>query len=113
MRRMRWDGWIRGGLFNSGILVKDMSGKVGDRLSAYHVIPAEVWKENQSFFNNIGIGKDMDSAFNGIYLPGSATAMKQDAGKEWMFSIAVIIITIVVLSASELLVLSNDIILGY
>ena len=55
----------------------------------------------------------MDSAFNDIYLPGSATAMKQDAGKEWMFSIAVIIITIVVLSASELLVLSNDIILGY
>jgi hypothetical protein len=88
-----------------------MAGKVGDRLSAHHVIPVEVWKENQSFFNNIGIGKDMNSAFNGIHVPGSASAMKQDAGKVWMFSIAVIIITIVTLSVSALLVLSNDIIL--
>ena len=49
--------------------------------SAHHVIPVEVWKEEQSFFNDIGIGKDMNSAFNGINFPGSASAMKQDAGK--------------------------------
>ncbi|MEB6511223.1 hypothetical protein MXM72_03775 [Enterobacter roggenkampii] len=40
-----------------------------------------MWKEEQSFFNDIGIGKDMNSAFNGINFPGSASAMKQDAGK--------------------------------
>jgi hypothetical protein len=46
-----------------------MAGKVGDRPSAHHVISVEVWKENKSFFNNIGIGKDMNSAFNGIHVP--------------------------------------------
>jgi hypothetical protein len=57
------------GLSNSGILDKVMAGKVGDRPSAHHVISVEVWKENKSFFNNIGIGKDMNSAFNGIHVP--------------------------------------------
>jgi cytochrome c-type biogenesis protein CcmH/NrfG len=65
---------------------------------------------NKSFFNNIGIGKDMNSAFNGIHVPGSASAMKQDAGKVWMFSTAVIIIIIVTLSVSALLVFNNNII---
>ena len=75
-------GWVDPlGLSDSGILDKAMAGKVGDRLSAHHVIPVEIWKENQSFFDNIGIGKDMNSAFNGIHIPGSASAMKQGAGK--------------------------------
>jgi len=53
----------------------------------------------------------MNSAFNGINFPGSASAMKQDAGKVWISSIAVIIITIVTFSVGALLVLSNDIFL--
>ncbi len=75
-------GWVDPwGLSNSGILDRAMDGKVGDRLSAHHVIPVEVWKENQAFFDKIGIGKDMNSAFNGIHVPGSASAMKADVGK--------------------------------
>ncbi|MCT8354672.1 AHH domain-containing protein [Photorhabdus kayaii] len=74
--------WIDSlGLSNSGILDKAMQGQVGDRLSAHHVIPVEVWKENQVFLDKIGIGRQMNSASNGIHIPGSESAMKADVGK--------------------------------
>nr|WP_227469969.1 AHH domain-containing protein [Dickeya zeae] len=58
-----------------------MGGQVGDKLSAHHVIPVEVWKENGAFLDKIGMGGQMNSAFNGIHVPGSETAMKADVGK--------------------------------
>uniref|UniRef100_UPI00359C66F6 AHH domain-containing protein n=1 Tax=Dickeya zeae TaxID=204042 RepID=UPI00359C66F6 len=69
------------GLSNSSILDRAMGGQVGDKLSAHHVIPVEVWKENGAFLDKIGMGGQMNSAFNGIHVPGSETAMKADVGK--------------------------------
>ncbi|MDC9623801.1 PAAR domain-containing protein [Xenorhabdus sp. XENO-7] len=75
-------GWVDPyGLSDSGVLDKAMSGKVGDRLSAHHVIPVEIWKENQKFLDKIGIGGRMNSAENGIHIPGSKKAMQDDVGK--------------------------------
>ncbi|MDE8744536.1 hypothetical protein PZA20_22305 [Pectobacterium polaris] len=63
------------GLSNSSILDRAMGGQVGDKLSAHHVIPVEVWKENSEFFDKIGMGDKMNSVFNGIHVPGSKAAM--------------------------------------
>ncbi|WP_085653854.1 RHS repeat-associated core domain-containing protein, partial [Lonsdalea britannica] len=69
------------GLSNSSILDRAMGGQVGDKLSAHHVIPVEVWKENGAFLDKIGMGDKMNSAFNGIHVPGSQSAMAADVGK--------------------------------
>ncbi|WP_211006624.1 RHS repeat-associated core domain-containing protein, partial [Pectobacterium versatile] len=69
------------GLSNSSILDKAMGGQVGDKLSAHHVIPVEVWKDNSEFFDKIGMGDKMNSVFNGIHVPGSKAAMDADLGK--------------------------------
>ncbi|MDE8744660.1 RHS domain-containing protein, partial [Pectobacterium polaris] len=68
------------GLSNSSILDRAMGGQVGDKLSAHHVIPVEIWKENSEFFDKIGMGDKMNSVFNGIHVPGSKAAM--DVWKE-------------------------------
>ncbi|MBD2801324.1 PAAR domain-containing protein [Xenorhabdus sp. M] len=75
-------GWIDPyGLSDSSILDKAMAGKKYDRLSAHHVIPVEIWKENKTFLEKIGIGGRMNSVENGIHIPGSKKAMEDDAGK--------------------------------
>ena len=52
-------GWIDPfGLSASSKLDTALGGKVGDRLSAHHLIPVEVWQENKSFFDSIGMGSD-------------------------------------------------------
>jgi RHS repeat-associated protein len=38
---------------------------------AHHVIPHEVWVDNQDFFNKIGLGSAKDLANNGVFLPRS------------------------------------------
>ncbi|MBD2794060.1 RHS repeat-associated core domain-containing protein, partial [Xenorhabdus szentirmaii] len=75
-------GWIDPcGLSDSSILDKAMAGKKYDRLSAHHVIPVEIWTKHQEFLNQIGIGGRMNSVENGIHIPGSKKAMKDDVGK--------------------------------
>lgn len=69
------------GLSNSSILDRAMSGQVGDKLSAHHVIPVKVWKENSEFFDKIGMSDKMNSVFNGIHILGSKAAMDADLGK--------------------------------
>ncbi|CAM3558349.1 hypothetical protein XNC1_3463 [Xenorhabdus nematophila ATCC 19061] len=58
-----------------------MAGRKYDRLSAHHVIPVEIRKENQKFLDKIGIGGRMNSVENGIHIPGSKKAMQDDVGK--------------------------------
>ena len=68
------------GLSPSSDLDKALGGRVGDRLAAHHVIPVEVWGENKSFLNKIGMGGMRDTVGNGIHLPGSKAAVKDDVG---------------------------------
>ncbi|WP_332401197.1 RHS repeat-associated core domain-containing protein, partial [Vibrio metschnikovii] len=73
--------WVDPLGLNSTILNRNMGGKVGDRLSAHHVIPVDVWNRNSDFFSDIGMGNMRDSATNGIFLPGSESAHHKDLGK--------------------------------
>ena len=75
-------GWIDPfGLSASSKLDTALGGKVGDRLSAHHLIPVEVWQENKSFFDSIGMGSDRDKLTNGLLIPGSESAYKDGVGK--------------------------------
>lgn len=44
-------------------------------MQAHHIIPEEVWKKNQDFFDKIGLSGQMDKASNGILLPDRASAI--------------------------------------
>ncbi|WP_249027418.1 RHS repeat domain-containing protein [Vibrio rotiferianus] len=67
---------------NSGKLNRKMGGSTGDRLSAHHVIPVDVWNKNSSFLDAIGIGGRRDSVENGIFIPGSESAFKDGVLKD-------------------------------
>ncbi|MFY3328331.1 RHS repeat domain-containing protein [Vibrio fluvialis] len=67
---------------NSGKLNRNMGGSTGDRLSAHHVIPVDVWNKNSSFLDAIGIGGRRDSVENGIFIPGSESAFKDGVLKD-------------------------------
>nr|WP_257620233.1 RHS repeat-associated core domain-containing protein [Aeromonas hydrophila] len=73
--------WVDPLGLNSTLLNKNMGGVAGDQLSAHHVIPVKVWESNKSFFNEIGLGGRRDSIENGIFIPGSESAFKNDVGK--------------------------------
>lgn len=49
----------------------------GDGMQAHHVIPKEVWKFNQRFFDAIGMGGQRDVAANGIAIPKNAQTARQ------------------------------------
>ncbi|MDO6855319.1 RHS repeat-associated core domain-containing protein [Cellulophaga lytica] len=44
---------------------------------AHHVIPHEVWVDNQQFFDDIGLGGAKDKASNGVFLPKNADVAQQ------------------------------------
>lgn len=67
--------WIDQLGLDSGILNKNLGGVVGDSKQAHHVIPEEIWKANQDFFDDIGLGGQMDKATNGILLPDKASGV--------------------------------------
>ncbi|WP_051616352.1 RHS repeat-associated core domain-containing protein [Lonsdalea quercina] len=69
------------GLSPSSVLDTALGGQVGDRLQAHHVIPVDIWKKHDSFFNSIGMGGSRDSVGNGIHIPGSQAAYKEGLGK--------------------------------
>lgn len=58
---------------DSTALDKALGGVKGDGLQAHHIIPEEVWKNNQYMFDTLGM--EMDVARNGIHLADS------DAGR--------------------------------
>ena len=66
---------------NSTLLNKNIGGVVGDKLSAHHVIPVEIWGENKGFLDEIGLVGRRDSVENGILIPGSEKAYKDGLGK--------------------------------
>ncbi|WP_274797347.1 RHS repeat-associated core domain-containing protein [Lysinibacillus sp.] len=43
---------------------------------AHHVIPTNVWKQYQTFFNDIGMGGLRDEAFNGMMIPSNPDTLK-------------------------------------
>ncbi|WP_170974377.1 AHH domain-containing protein, partial [Citrobacter sp. wls619] len=69
------------GLSPSGELNKALGGVVGDGLQAHHVIPVDVWNNNASFFNDIGMNGMRDTVGNGILMPGSQTGFLNGDGK--------------------------------
>lgn len=71
--------WIDIFGLNSRILDKNLGGKVGDQMQAHHIIPEQVWKANQGFFDDIGLNGRMDEAFNGMLLPDSEVKAKERA----------------------------------
>jgi RHS repeat-associated protein len=48
-----------------------LGGNVGDGKQGHHVIPKEIWGENQGFLDDIGIGGRRDKSENGLNLPDS------------------------------------------
>ncbi|WP_330166464.1 RHS repeat-associated core domain-containing protein, partial [Bacteroides fragilis] len=50
-------------------LGKNINAKIGDGMENHHLIPEEVWKQNQVMFDALGL--DMDSADNGRLVPDS------------------------------------------
>ncbi|WP_085364563.1 RHS repeat-associated core domain-containing protein [Neisseria zoodegmatis] len=69
------------GLSPSSILDRALGGKVGDRLSAHHLIPVEIWAEKKNFLDSIGLQDQRDRASNGLLIPGSRAAYLDGAGK--------------------------------
>ncbi|WP_114789444.1 DUF6531 domain-containing protein [Niabella yanshanensis] len=63
---------------SSTILNKNLGGVVGDQMQAHHVIPEQVWKANQDFFDDIGLQGQMDKATNGILLPDKASMIDSE-----------------------------------
>ena len=69
------------GLSPSSILNQALGGKVGDRLSAHHLIPVEIWAEKKAFLDKIGLQGHRDRASNGLLIPGSRSAYLDGVGK--------------------------------
>ncbi|SDC32877.1 DUF6531 domain-containing protein [Niabella drilacis] len=63
---------------NSTTLNKNLGGVVGDQMQAHHIIPEQVWKANQDFFDDIGFKGKMDQATNGILLPDKAAMVNPE-----------------------------------
>jgi len=61
----------------STTLNRNLGGTTGDHLQAHHIIPEQIWKEQEIFFNNIGMGGDKDKAANGVLMPDSEAKAKQ------------------------------------
>ena len=53
---------------NSTILNRALGGTPYDNMQAHHLIPVEVWKDNVTFLNTIGLSGQRDTASNGILL---------------------------------------------
>ena len=51
---------------NSTILNRALGGTPYDNMQAHHLIPVEVWKDNVTFLNTIGLSGQRDTASNGI-----------------------------------------------
>ncbi|MBL7772587.1 MAG: AHH domain-containing protein [Chitinophagaceae bacterium] len=62
---------------SSTVLNQNLGGVVGDHNQAHHLIPEEIWKGNQSMFDQVGM--NMDEAKNGILLPDNE-ALRQTSG---------------------------------
>ncbi|MEK5039317.1 RHS repeat-associated core domain-containing protein [Sporosarcina sp. FSL K6-3457] len=60
----------------SGNIKKGFNGKSFAGSQAHHVIPTNVWKEYQTFFNDIGMGGKRDEAFNGMMIPSNPDTLK-------------------------------------
>jgi len=54
---------------SSTILGGNIGAVTGDGMENHHLIPEEVWKENQSFFDDLGL--NMDGKSNGRLVAGS------------------------------------------
>ena len=57
---------------SSTVLNNNLGGVTGDAMQAHHVIPEEIWGQNQQFLDDIGLGGQRDKATNGILLPDNA-----------------------------------------
>ncbi|MEK4171428.1 RHS repeat-associated core domain-containing protein [Lysinibacillus sp. FSL L8-0312] len=60
----------------SGNVQKGFKGRNFTGFQAHHVIPTNVWKQYQTFFNDIGIGGLRDQAFNGMMIPSNPDTLK-------------------------------------
>ena len=79
LNAQRWVDTL--GLSPSRILDRALGGKKGDRLSAHHLIPVEIWAEKKDFLDRIGLQGHRDRASNGLLIPGSRAAYLDGVGK--------------------------------
>jgi hypothetical protein len=67
--------WVDGLGLNSTKLGTRIGATPGDGLENHHLITQEVWKNNQSMFDHLGL--DKDDAFNGRKVAGSESTRVQ------------------------------------
>ena len=68
--------WIDPFGLSSRILDRNLGGVVGDKMQAHHLIPEQIWKRHLQFFEDIGMGDEMDNANNGVLAPCSESKAK-------------------------------------
>ncbi|WP_274519663.1 MULTISPECIES: AHH domain-containing protein [unclassified Pseudomonas] len=56
---------------------RNLGGIKYDNLQAHHIIPEEIWEDNITFMDDIGVGGNMDNKENGVLMPDSADKAKQ------------------------------------
>jgi len=56
---------------DSAALDRALGGAVGDQHQAHHLIPCQVWDNNQAMFDNLGM--ERNAASNGLLMPSDAT----------------------------------------
>ena len=60
----------KNGMNHGGKVTFGPNGNRSTEWQAHHIIPEQVWKENNKFFKEIGL-RGRDSASNGVFLPNS------------------------------------------
>ena len=58
-------------------LNNSLGGKPYDQKQAHHLIPEEIWNENMSFFNKIGMENMRDHRSNGLLMPSNERKARQ------------------------------------
>ncbi|AGZ37875.1 hypothetical protein PVLB_25480 [Pseudomonas sp. VLB120] len=70
-------GWTDASGLCSTRLNRNLGGIKYDNLQAHHIIPEEIWEDNITFMDDIGVGGNMDNKENGVLMPDSADKAKQ------------------------------------
>jgi RHS repeat-associated protein len=53
-----------------------LGGQTNDNMQAHHIIPEQVWADNESFLNRIGLAGKRDAKENGVLMPDSPEKAK-------------------------------------
>jgi RHS repeat-associated protein len=68
---------------SSTVLNNALGGVTGDGMQAHHLIPEEIWGRNQTFLDQIGIGRERDFASNGVLLHDNEADARSNQKPVW------------------------------